>query len=362
MTDYIKWRGDLTFDESPFNDVDNLILSHISYTDLDGIVPDPGTKDTILLKDAAEAFFDINDEDELSKSKSFIASAPFILRQAAGTKRFGEIELSNYVNHVNVDKEKQFAALHARIGKNLHFIVFRGTDDTLIGWKEDFNMCVLRPVPSQEESVEYLNKTAGNLCGKIILGGHSKGGNLAIYSAVNANKRVRKKILSIYNNDGPGFDKKMLKSQSYQEIKPLIKSFVPEFSFVGMLLEHDDDYTVVKSSQTALMQHDAVSWQVMGAEFVTADSLSKASVRLNRIILKWLSKIENEKKSELVDTLFMIISASGAENLSDIGTEKLKNVASMIKTISHLDRETKRLLIELIHSLRVEIGGELWNQ
>lgn len=362
IEDYIKWRGDLEFKVSPFNEVDNLILSHIAYTELDEIVPSPSNGGVILLKDACEAFFDINDEQELLKSKSFIASAPFILRQAAGTKRFGDIELSNYVNYVDATQEKQFCALHAKIGKDIHFVIFRGTDDSLIGWKEDFNMSFLCPVPSQTEAAMYLNETAASVKGKIILGGHSKGGNLAIYSAVNASKRVKRKIVAIYNNDGPGFDKAFLSSKDYSDIKALIKSYVPESSFVGMLLEHDVDYTVVKSSQNALMQHDAVSWQVLGAEFEKVEKLSRFSERLNTIFSRWIEKVDNNRRTEIVDALFMIISASGANNLSDISSDKLKSISAMIKTITQLDKETKQLLLEIVRSLRKEIGGEIWKQ
>lgn len=356
MFDYLEWRGDLTFDVSEFNDVDNLILSQIAYVGFKGVIPEAGQRGDISLKNAADYFFQLHTEEELKKDKSFIAGAPFLMREAAKTERFGNIRLSKYEEIVDEDEEMQFAAFHAKLPDGTVYIAFKGTDDTLVGWKEDFNMSFIVPVPSQEEAVTYVNSTVTRMMGKVMLGGHSKGGNLAIYAAAYAAPRVKKKIIRVYNNDGPGFDKNIIKSDDYKQICPLIKGIVPQHSVVGMLLEHKEDYIVVESSQTGLMQHDAASWQVKGREFVKVDKLSKESMALNKALRNWINSIDIEERKHFVDTLFGLISASGAKNLSDITKDRFASANALIKSYNALDKDSRNMIRRLLMSLGGQIG------
>ena len=220
IEDYIKWRGDLTFEQSAFNEVDNLVLSQIAYVDFKNIIPAAGSKEKITLRQAAHDFFDLNDEEELQKVTSFIREAPFFMRIAAESRRFRDIVLSDYADVTDDHEEKQFAAFCAELPDDTYYIAFRGTDDTIIGWKEDFNMGVMMPVPSQLEAVEYVNTVMRWKRGKLRLGGHSKGGNLAIYAAVFAKPSIQRKVVKVYNNDGPGFTKEMIESEAYRKMLP----------------------------------------------------------------------------------------------------------------------------------------------
>ena len=222
VSDYLKWRGDLDFSQAPFNDVDNLILAQIAYVDFTDIVPAPGSIETITIAEAADTFFDTHDEKEIKKCKSFIGKAPYLLREAAATKRFGSLILTNYVDYVDGGKEEQFAAFHVRIDNRLTYIAFRGTDDTLVGWKEDFNMSFLSPVPSQKDAVRYIDSTVQRSEGKLILGGHSKGGNLAVYASVFARPSVKIRIIFVYYNDCPGFDSDFVNHPDYLAFLPKI--------------------------------------------------------------------------------------------------------------------------------------------
>ena len=199
ITDYLKWRGDLTFEQDPFNEVDNLILAQLAYVDLKDFIPSVKTGDKLSLEQVTADYFDLNSEQELDKVKTFIKDVPFFLREVAKYKRFKDIMLSNFVDIGEVREEKQFSAFDAELGDGSTYISFRGTDDTNVGWKEDFNMSFISPVPSQIEAEKYVNQTVKSTSGKIRMGGHSKGGNLAIYAAVKALPRVKKNILYIYN-------------------------------------------------------------------------------------------------------------------------------------------------------------------
>ncbi len=356
VMDYLEWRGDLTFDQSPFNDVDNVILSQLAYVNFRDVIPSVQMNKGITLKAAAQLFFDLHTEEELMQDKSFIKDAPKLLKKAAQTNRFRDVILSDYVDMVDETLEKQFGAFHIKLSPQCTYVAFRGTDDTLVGWKEDFNMSFISPVPSQEDAVKYLDDTCSYIRGKLYVGGHSKGGNLAIYSAIHCSKRVRKKIQCVYNNDGPGFDISVVRSDEYQSMLPYIKSIVPENSIVGMLLEHDDDYIIVKSSQTGIMQHDAMSWQVSGISMVTAKRLSAQSRRLNRAFSNWINSVDNEKRAEFVETLFGLLSACGARNLSDITADRFRSTREVIKQYASLDKDSRNLLRNMLLSLTDQIG------
>jgi hypothetical protein len=354
MMDYIDWRGDITFKQSPFNEVDNIIMSQIGYVDLKGIVPDIGERGYITLEKAAEKFFEQNDEEELKKIRTFIWQSPFVLKKAAQSERFRNIKLKCYRGVYDQKLQTQFAAFTADLGDGTVYISYMGTDDTLVGWKEDFNMSFLQPVPAQAEALLYLNTVGKYIRRKIRVGGHSKGGNLAIYSAIYASAGVQKKIVNIYNNDGPGFDKGVIESAEYNRMKPLMTSIVPYNSIVGMLLEHDDDYIVAASDEKGIMQHDAMSWQVKGTSIVAMEDLSVASKNMNEAVSNWINSVERGERKEFVDSLFEIISASGATTLSEIQTDRFTTAGAAIRMYATMPRRQKLMIKKILLSLTGE--------
>lgn len=217
-------------------------------------------------------------------------------------------------------------------------------------------MSFLSPVPSQKDAVRYIDTTVQRSEGKLILGGHSKGGNLAVYASVFARPSVKKRIITVYNNDGPGFDSDFVKHPDYLAILPRIKSIVPYGSVVGMLLNHDGDYEVVKSSQSGLMQHDSMSWQVIGPDFETEQELSPKSKRLNAALSAWIDGLTREQRAEFVDTLFSLVTASGAKNLSEISTARFKNINAVLKSFRELDKSERAMILKIFASLTGEIG------
>ena len=252
ILDYLDWRGDICITASPFNKVDNLLLSELSYVNFDGILPGIEEDIWMTVKEAEQIFFSKYNKKEIYEERSFMAKAPLVLEKMAKAKRFQDMKLSCYVNQIDEEEEKQFSALVAECQDNTYFVAFRGTDDTLVGWKEDFNMSYILAVPSQLEAVSYLEKVAEKVRGKLRLGGHSKGGNLAVYAAVQCKEEIQERIIEIYNNDGPGFSKEMLISEPYNRVRERIWTIVPQTSVVGMLLEHEEEYLVTKSSQSEL--------------------------------------------------------------------------------------------------------------
>jgi len=352
LSDYLIWRGDITFDEVSLNVVDALLLSQLSYLDLQGIIGAKERKKECTLAQASKRFWQLHTEEEFKECVSFsVRSAGVLLREMAKTKRFGSLVLRNYVNRNDVNIEEQFAALEIVLGRKESYISFGGTDDTLIGWKEDFNMCFLSPVPAQLDAKSYLESVLLGSGRKVYVGGHSKGGNLAVYSAVKCKKLFRRGILRVFNFDGPGFNKEFIESERYRDMKERIETWVPESSVVGMLLEHEEDYQVVKSSQNGFMQHDATSWEVLGAGFIEMPAVKQSSRRLAAGVKEWMSGLRPEELEKFGEKIFEVLTATDAKTLADLNKDRWKSITSILHSFSSMDKKTKDMMFDLIKAM-----------
>lgn len=348
IMDYISWRGDLSFAQSPFNEVDNLILACFSYVNLDGIPAVSGQKG-IELKKLVKEFKKLHTIKELEADKSFIRLAPFMMFEMAKSVRFGNCVIRNYVNEIVTEAEQQFSAVEIVLDDGTSYISFRGTDDTIIGWKEDFNLST-GVVPAQERAVEYMERISDKASGMLRAGGHSKGGNLAIYGSVMC-KSAHDKILEIYSNDGPGFSKEFQESPETAEMMPKIIRIIPEYSIIGTLLEHEKQPIIVASTSRGLLQHDGFSWEVQGPGLVRRDSLNKTALRFIEILHKWMDGMDTEQKRLLIEDLFATLQASGYENLSEVQSGGLKSLAAMVKRLDKFAPESRGMMQELLTAI-----------
>lgn len=348
IMDYISWRGDLSLEQSQFNEVDNLILACFSYVNLDGI-PAVTKQKGIGLKKLTEEFMKLHTMKELEADKSFIRLAPFMMMEMAKSARFGKCVVRNYVNDIVTEAEQQFAAMEIVLEDGTSYVSFRGTDDTIIGWKEDFNLST-GVVPAQKRAIEYLQKISEHTDGMLRVGGHSKGGNLAIYGSVMC-KSAHEKILEIYSNDGPGFSREFQELPETKEMMPKIIRIIPEYSIIGTLLEHEKEPVIVASSSKGLLQHDGFSWEVQGPALVRRDSLNKTALRFIEILHKWIDGIDMEQKRLLIEDLFATLQASGYENLSEVQSGGLKSLAAMVKRVEKFAPESRGMMQELLTAI-----------
>ena len=348
IMDYISWRGDLSFEQSQFNEVDNLILACFSYVNLDGISAVTKQKG-IGLKKLTKEFMKLHTMKELEADKSFIRLAPFMMMEMAKSVRFGKCVVRNYVNDIVTEAEQQFAALEIVLEDGTSYVSFRGTDDTIIGWKEDFNLST-GVVPAQKRAIEYLQKISEHTDGMLRVGGHSKGGNLAIYGSVMC-KSAHEKILEIYSNDGPGFSREFQELPEMKEMMPKIIRIIPEYSIIGTLLEHEKEPVIVASSSKGLLQHDGFSWEVQGPALVRRDSLNKTALRFIEILHKWIDGMDTEQKRLLIEDLFATLQASGYENLSEVQSGGLKSLAAMVKRVEKFAPESRGMMQELLTAI-----------
>ena len=331
--DYLK-NNQKTFKENPFNDVDSLVFAYLSYLHFPNI--------KIKLKE-----LDITTAASTNKNKEFIKN--IIL-----SNRYKNIEVYFFVEDTNDLLEKQFSAVTFLLPNNTMYLSFRGTDSTLTGWKEDFLMACMPEVPSQEEAVLYTERVAEQYPNhRLLLGGHSKGGNLAVYAAVQASPEIQSRIDIVWSNDGPGFQEAFLRSEAYQALSPKIRSIVPKSSVVGMLLAHPENYQIVDSSQIGLLQHDGLSWQIMGDHFIILPELTHESIRTERTIRSWLQKIPQEEREEFVDSLFSVLYSTGAHTLSEIRKDRMKAAAASIPALKELPKENRDRILEFVMLLNL---------
>ena len=233
MIDYIKEYGDYTFSEKPLNEVDSLVLSQLAYLKFDGLVPGPGNAGTVSLEE-----LDVRpDRDKLFSDERYREPNMELFGELVKSVRFRSLQVGNYVNEIETEQETQFSAITCFLGGQTVYVAYRGTDETIVGWKEDFNLAFSEPVPGQLRSVEYLNRAAEGFAGSFYVGGHSKGGNFSVYAAMNCRREVQDRILKVYSLDGPGFRPEIREGGHYESIAGRVEKIIPHSSLVGMLLE-----------------------------------------------------------------------------------------------------------------------------
>lgn len=346
--DYLEEYGDISFAERPMNDVDSLVLCQLTYLKFDGMVPGVReAKPSVRLQELAVH----PDREKLFADERFAKDNRRLFEGMLKGKRFAHIKLNCYIDIVEKEWETQFAAVTFLLDDGTIYVAFRGTDESIIGWKEDFNMAFLSSVPGQALSVKYLNMVTKRFPNEFYVGGHSKGGNLAVYSAMNCATHVQKRIRRIYSLDGPGFHPRTLERCDYEQIKDRVIKIMPHSSLVGMVFEWDTQYQVVESRSFGLLQHNLFNWKVENGEFILAEDIYKSARQRSSIFNEWIMAQDEEHIRLFVDTLYQIISASEADDLMAITSDWKKSMLSMIAALKEVDEETTQVLQKVIREL-----------
>ncbi len=334
-------------DTLPFSSVDSLILSWLSYfrfpDSLSEIHDWRGVRISNLFR--AEYF------DDLFRRNWDPESSKRLLTAMAASPRFRNIRVMGYTEKRDAISEKQFSAISLQITDDLCYIAFRGTDSTLIGWKEDFNMAFQYPVPAQTDAADYLADAALHCTGNIMVGGHSKGGNLAVYAAANSADTVKRRISAIYSHDGPGFLSSVLESPQFTEISDRIDKTVPQSSLIGMLLEQQENYKIVKSTRFSVWQHDPFSWVVDGSSFSSVPALTSDAKYLDHVLNQWLCSLSREERERFIDLLFSLVDMENIETTAQLKAQWQKNIQIALRTASGMSPETKEFAIRTLKAL-----------
>ena len=341
--DYLHWRGDLTMQNDGFNDIDALILSRLSYFPFDGIVSE-NADEKISIKNASEIFFSSEDNND----KILWKGDTELLKYAAESERFKNMKLSGYVNLVEQEKQMQFSAVIIEVTEDRHFISFRGTDNTVVGWQEDFNMYYMFPLPSQKIAVDYFVTASKILNGSFIMGGHSKGGNLAVYAAAFSPEDLQKRIIRVYNHDGPGFDRKSIQESGFQAVKDKIHTYVPQSSIFGMMFEHQEDYTIVKSNEKGFLQHDIYSWEVERTKLVHLSTMTSTSVFFDHTITQFVADLSVEQRKDFIEGIFSLLKNTEDKTFNEIVENWKTNSGAILKSLKNMDSKTRSLIISTL--------------
>ena len=308
LVDYVKWRGDLSFDISPFNELDNAVFSLFSYIDLKDLqteINSTGISISDVCKHLIGSGYQYGCMSEIT---------PDFLNTLISSNRFGNVRIVDYVDLYH-EKKYQFSSTGFLYKDNNVYLAFRGTDDSIIAWKEDFMMS-FSVIPAQKFALSFLKKVFSNHPdAKFIVGGHSKGGNLALYSGAMCDKSLQDRIIAIYNNDGPDLCEEVINTDVMKAIEDRIVKIVPDFCIVGMIFNNTKNIKVVKADNPAFLQHDILNWNCIGTNFEYVDDVSKNANRFNSLIDKVLENTDLSKRKEYVNNFFDKIIDSGTTRL-----------------------------------------------
>ena len=344
VIDYINNYGDISFCDVPFDEADNVALCDMYYMPLDEVVSDSFDDEPVPYKDAANRIFDMRGRKHEPVGLVLQKCISEVMMAMADKKRFAEMKVVAAVRVYEMEPAVQFEAATFLLPDNTVVVLFKGTDDTLIGWKEDIDILTKKGIPSNMLATEYLEKVAKKFDGKIIVCGHSKGGFIAQYATLFCKKEIRDRIECVYNNDGPGFwDYSYLQEESYAEMLPKYRHFVPQSSFIGMMLAHDNDYTVVKSDQLlGPLQHDLYSWQFDGRRLIKLDELTPVGKLNDGILHDLVDNLTDEQEQVLDEVVDVLLAGVNQKGLLDVKDNLLTSIKGGAEAWRSLDRDTQK--------------------
>jgi hypothetical protein len=348
IINYIQKYGDKTFKEKEINEVDYAILTTLSYLNFDHILYN--NKKKVTLNDAVKSFFDFYTDKELKNHGLGLKDAYAIAKNLIDKKRYQHLKLYNY--EYVTDESIQFCAMFIDIDPNTVFISVEGTDDEIVGWKEDFQMSYQFPIPSQRRAASYLNKHIPFFSKKnYIISGHSKGGNLALVGTMYMNMLKQHKIKEIYSFDGPGLKKEQLKSYRYLSVQKRFHSLIPNYSIVGLLFNNPKESKIIKSNVKGIYAHSIYNWDIIDDKFNQVNELSKFSKNLDKAITNWLNKYDYQTRREFVEDIFNVFERCNIETLYKIHAKDIKELLLIVRESGKLSDDTKEIIKELLSSI-----------
>ena len=360
MLDYIKEFGHVSFEERAFSEIDALVLTELEYLPLEKVVPsDENGENFVTVKEIAE-YMQEHKQELFDENPMMITQERHEVSQViADAPRFQSLKFFGVVSVWDKDTTKQFAAVTVEVEPSVRLVVFRGTDETLIGWKEDFLMTYSPLVAAQTDAKEYLAKQASLLDGDLMISGHSKGGNLAIYAAATQEEDVQLRIVDIFCFDSPGLYRSVLETKGYQNIVPLAMRYIPQDSLVGLMLESEVPYVIVKSNATGAMQHSAMTWEIEDGQFIKMEKLTKNSQLNDQTFKKWTESVSDEELELFWNVFFELLFSVGIDTVNDLYGQFMHYVQEFLKAAGDMDEE-KRELLTRIALLLVSTRFEVW--
>lgn len=354
ICDYLNWRGDLSFEMMPFCEADALVMAQLSYYEYENLFGNAsfsGSK--TLFEIGNEHIKNVGVFKKVNPKLAIIpcVAATHLLSCAYSAPRFGNVRLTRFHSVYDAQKDVQFAAATFAADQFVT-VAFRGTDDSVAGWKEDFNLSYAETIPAQQLALGYLREEVARWRDRpIYVCGHSKGGNLAMYACLHLDAEMLPRITKIYNFDGPGFNRPMESFANYAALKEKIVTVLPESSIVGLLLHHENDYQIIASEMVGILQHNVLMWQVMRNSFVYAEQFSQSSLIIKKTLDTWLEGTSDEARAEMIDVLFGVIEDAGIETLGDLNGEGIQKIIKAVFNAAKLTTAQKKMLAQMLYEL-----------
>ncbi|NCB05921.1 MAG: DUF2974 domain-containing protein [Clostridia bacterium] len=345
LLDYLDWRGDLSFGASALADVDLLTLSRAAYLPFDGVVTEDTRTRTLSLGQAAErvlALFRSGDAGHALR----LREDERLLELLTESPRFAQLTVFGYVNRFDQQRQEQFSAVSFLLPDETCAVAFRGTDGTLVGWKEDFNMAFADAVAAQLDAKNYVDALA--FSGPLRLCGHSKGGNLAVYAG--AFSMARERVIQVRSFDGPGFNERVAASPEIAKVAPRVRTLVPQSSVIGMLMEHSEDFSIVRSKSVGVFQHDVYNWQVTRNEFLSVKERTNSSVFIDAAFKRWVADMRPELREKMINGVFAVLDSTDGRMPRDLFSPR--SAFAMVKAAGEMDEETRSAVLEAFKMLR----------
>lgn len=342
VLDYVDKYGHLTFERKKFNDIDNLVFSLLAYLDFS----ECNIKEGGATIEQMGRHFLMHHSYKEERAKGIgQADAYSLLEKVVEADRYRNILVTDYI--YNTNRRMMFSAMVFHVTKRLDYIAFEGTDEQISGWREDFELAHTFPVPSQVEAIKYVNEHTHIFGPKVIIGGHSKGGNHALVGAMKMKRIKWFKVLKVYSNDGPGLREAEFNSPEYERVKTRYEHIVPHCSVVGMMMRNDT-YRVVQSDKENILGHSIATWQINGDHLVRG-ARSERSKEIERRLWHWLDTHNDEQRKKTTDAVFGVI--EGCNITDTMSLTKFKNIVNMIKRLAELDKESRDLVLELLKNV-----------
>lgn len=352
MIDYIKRIGDKTFDIIPFNEIDNTILCQIAYVPFEKII---NTTKTYTIEQLSSKYFSIFSDKDIKKDRSLIAKSPLVLKEAAKVDRYKDIIMHHFKMSFDEKDTRQFVAMQFDLLDGTTYVSFRGTDDSILGWKEDFQMAY-RKIKSFDLARRYINIYC-SIFKKYRIGGHSKGGSLALYATLNCWSFKRSNIIEIYSNDGPGIKDEFI-GNKLDSLKCRFVKIVPQDDIIGLIFDDDRDHLIVDSDAVGLFQHDMLSWKINDLTFEVVKSLSNSSIKIKESINKYINSVPKNEVEHVTNSLFIFFKSADITKVSELLDPTNLKKFKLFKNSSYIDDKTLNILFNIMHIL---IKNRLFN-
>lgn len=364
MANLLNYIDDCQFDsfyDQPLNRLDILALTEIAYLPFDQLAPYAFSLAEAIRLDQLAVKFTQAFADGYPPLSMVTKERLKLLDKLSKSKRFKHIKVLGFVDDYDLDKQKQFAALCYKICRDTYLVSFRGTDDTIIGWKEDFHMTYMAEIPAQKSASNYLSKLMDSMTGRFYISGHSKGGNLAVYASSQQTADKQEHILKVLTFDAPGVHRSIIESDGFKAIESRIETIIPENSIVGMMLETPKGAHIVQSRAIGLLQHITFSWEIENHDFKPAETLSGNSIQVDKTLKTWTANLSDEELKHFFDTFFGLFIEAGIHRFNDITKDTPQKIQQLIANSQHLTSQEREMVDRLLLSL-LDTRYQIWKE